>query len=733
MLALRDMLQDYWPMKAAFWGAAGPLLRTWNGGWFGGVSLIGDIIQQPLYLPNLLFRALHVPAWPGIGWYLLIHAFLALGGAALLCRRFASPAAAAIGATVFAVSGFQIANLSNVQWACAASWSPVILWAADRVARRPSLRTSAALALVAPQPLLAGDPQAFLVLCACALAVVLARAPRRSEAARWYGAAMGFAALLALPQALASWQALDDLARAQLMTDQIREQWSLHPARIPEFWVPNLYGPLIRDGFWGTFTVQPPHTRSYVWSLYVGALWPALFGFSLAARRRATLLILLGFAALLALALGPHAFHLYLRLSHLVPTWSYYRYPERLLTIPTLACAAIAALGADAFIAGPPRRRAASVALAAGAALGSLALAAWLAPSAPLRETAARAAVFGSATHVALVAGCGALLAWTRGPALAALLCATIAVDLAAANGGLLGAVTRVPFAEPPRACEMLDRALAGSQRDSFRVFVDQTSFDASSPLPEAVQRDLAPWAWPRWREYQRGKRNVLDLCGFLSAAAYTSLDSKDALTLRAAAGPVRALEALGTRLALGMQGTPITRAGRQVGVDEMLGIEVVELNGAVPRLYRPASVENDTAPAARIRSDGRSLTPALALLASSPSQSHGDAPGARIESFHDAGDSIAAEVQHETGGYWVLADSLDRFWSARIDGRPAPLVRADIAHRALWVPAGRHSLLLEHRPRAALAAFAASLVIALGLLAVAAGLFPRGPADESA
>jgi hypothetical protein len=602
----------------------------------------------------------------------------------------------------------------------------VVLWAADRVARRPSLRTAAALALVAPQPLLAGDPQAFLVLCACALAVVLVRAPRRSEAARWFGAAMFFAALLAVPQALASWQALGDLARAESLTDGIREQWSLHPARILEFWVPNLYGPLTREGFWGAFTVQPPHTRSYVHSLYVGALWPALLGFSLRARRRATLLVLLGFTALVVLALGPYAFHLYVRLSHVVPTWSFYRYPERLLTIPTLACAVIAALGADAFIAGSPRRRATAVALAAGAALGTLALAAWLAPSAPLRETATRAAVLGSATHIALVAASGALLAWTRGSALAALLCATIVVDLAAANGALLGAVPRAPFADPPRACEMLTAVSAGTQRDSFRVFVDQTSFDATSPLPEEVQRDLAPWAWSRWRHYQRGKRNVLDLCGFLSAAAYTSLDSKDALALRAAAGPVRALQALGTRFAVGMQGTPITAVGRRVAADPLLAIEVVELPGTVPRLYRPAKVEGDTAPDARIRSDPRSLTPALALLSSLPLQTQGDAPGARVESFHDEGDAIAAELWHETAGYWVLADSLDRFWSARIDGQPAQLVRADIAHRAVWMPAGRHSLLLEHRPRAALAAFATSLVIALWLLAAVAGLFPR-------
>src|ERR1700731_3895965 len=76
ILAFRDMLQNYWPMKAVFWGSPGPLLLTWNPWFFSGMPLLGDLVQQPLYLPNLAFRALRIPPWPGIAWYLALHGLL---------------------------------------------------------------------------------------------------------------------------------------------------------------------------------------------------------------------------------------------------------------------------------------------------------------------------------------------------------------------------------------------------------------------------------------------------------------------------------------------------------------------------------------------------------------------------------------------------------------------------------------------------------------------------------
>jgi len=725
-LVYRDMLHDYWPMKALFWGAPGGLFRAWNPAWFGGFTLLGDIVQQPLYLPNLLFRALRAPGWPGIAWYLLAHALLALVGTALLCRRLVGPLAAAVGTTVLVLSGFQLANLSNLQWACAASWTPLVLWAADRLARQPGKSEAAALAVLAPQPLLAGDPQAFLVLSAACAALVAVRATDRRAGFAWLAAAFGGASLLAAPQVIATAAALPDLVRKEFITPEMRETWSFHPARVPELWVPRLYGPLHQDGFWGSFTVQGVWSRSYIHSVYVGALWPALAAAALWKRRRAASFALAGLSAVLLLAMGKYAFHLYALLARVVPSWDLYRYPERLLTLPTLAAAVLAALGAEALVALPPRRRAVLTLLAGGAGLLALAVAALAAPGFSFAQDATRLAVLRSAAQIGLVCAAGLAISWLRPSLAIPVLSVVVAADLLAANAELLGAVPRGPFRGPPGACAAIEKAAGSTPRGLFRVFVDQTAFESPDPLPPAVQAELPRWAWPRWREYQRGKRNVLDLCGFLAPAAYTSLNPRSSVQLWRAAGPIRGLQAIATRFAVAMPGSALAATpGVTVRAsDQATGALVLELPDAVPRVFRPTSVEADPRPRARIAQDRRTLTADLALLETA-TRPHQPSPGARLLGFEDGGDTISLTVDHQAPGYWVLADSLDSDWRAEVDGAPSAIVHADLVRRAVWLPAGRHSVVLRCRPVAVPALFWASLVLAAAFAVVA---LPRRP-----
>ena len=67
--------------------------------------------------------------------------------------------------------------------------------------------------------------------------------------------------------------------------------------------------------------------------------------------------------------------------------------------------------------------------------------------------------------------------------------------------------------------------------------------------------------------------------------------------------------------------------------------------------------------------------------------------------------------------GYVVLADAYDPGWRTEVDGRPATLLRANVAFRAVAVPAGRHLVESSYRPRAVslgLAVSAASAALAL-------------------
>jgi uncharacterized membrane protein YfhO len=76
-------------------------------------------------------------------------------------------------------------------------------------------------------------------------------------------------------------------------------------------------------------------------------------------------------------------------------------------------------------------------------------------------------------------------------------------------------------------------------------------------------------------------------------------------------------------------------------------------------------------------------------------------------------------EVQAGRAGYVVLADAFDPGWRATVDGEPAPLLRANVAFRAVAVPAGRHVVEMVYRPRAVILGLALTL-LTLALVAVA-------------
>jgi hypothetical protein len=77
-------------------------------------------------------------------------------------------------------------------------------------------------------------------------------------------------------------------------------------------------------------------------------------------------------------------------------------------------------------------------------------------------------------------------------------------------------------------------------------------------------------------------------------------------------------------------------------------------------------------------------------------------------------------DVRAQGPGVLVLADSWDPGWSARVDERPARVLRVNHAELAVAVPAGTHRVLLRYRPRA-LGAGLALCALGAAVLAAAA------------
>jgi hypothetical protein len=69
--------------------------------------------------------------------------------------------------------------------------------------------------------------------------------------------------------------------------------------------------------------------------------------------------------------------------------------------------------------------------------------------------------------------------------------------------------------------------------------------------------------------------------------------------------------------------------------------------------------------------------------------------------------DRVLLETQTSASGFVVLLDGFDPGWRARLDGEPAPVLRANAVFRAVAVPEGRHRVELVYRPRGLLRAVA--------------------------
>ncbi|HZN03398.1 MAG TPA: YfhO family protein, partial [Candidatus Polarisedimenticolia bacterium] len=96
------------------------------------------------------------------------------------------------------------------------------------------------------------------------------------------------------------------------------------------------------------------------------------------------------------------------------------------------------------------------------------------------------------------------------------------------------------------------------------------------------------------------------------------------------------------------------------------------------------------------------------------------DPPGppdrAEIEVLQDDPERVTIRLVAPRAGHLVVADSDAPGWVARVDGAPAPILRANMLFRAVPVPAGRHTIEMRYRPRSvfagALASFAGAITL---------------------
>jgi hypothetical protein len=658
---------------------------------------------------------LHV-FWPGpaaVSWLLTLHFPLAAVAAHWLARELgASRQAAAVAGALYALGGLALSSLDLYVFLQALALAPLVIGGIRRAAERGGRSIPlGAVFLALSLTTLALE----FVLQAVLLGLLLGWAARPGAPAL-----PRMSATVALGVGLAGFPIavvlglLGQTVRGSGFLPEVALANPLHPASLLQVVVPGLFGSLAHpaESWWGGafFTKGFP----YFLSLYLGPLALALAAAGGPALGRRTRWLMLAAAGLaLWYALGARG-GLAPALASL-PVARWFRFPIKAVLLPHVVVCLLAGLGVDRLRAGASWGRFALA--AAGAMAACLGVAAAAGQGAALRWAGvdpgiarqAGAAIGWSAVTAAAVAALGLLaaaaVAW-RGapPSRAALLLAAVAVADVARAGHGMNPQTTPAFFEALR--EM--KSLRLGHLDGGRVF---SYGPDESP---AFRRFLAAptpargiWSFFVIRQMLAPYSNVLDRVSGPEAKDLTSFvprppelapeDYRPGAVGRilprlrnAAVSRVVSLDPLDhpdlKRLATIPAGAP--------GLD----IRVYEVAAPWPRAYLACRVVTRSSLEDALRQPLQpGFDPVRDVALEGPGHAACEAGSVARGSAVPGEDRY--EVQSDGPGYLVTRDSFAQGWRATVDGRAAPVLRANGKHRAVAVPEGRHVVELRYDP----------------------------------
>jgi hypothetical protein len=725
-----------------------------------GQPLLGDPSAQVLYPTSWL--ALVLAPWTLYTAYAVLHLVLSAVGMTRLARAVGLRQAEAVVAGSAWMLGGPMASLVDLWHHLAgAAWIPWVVLAVHRAARRPSVRLVLLMGICLGLQVLAGSGDMVLLtagVCAAWLAAVWR--PRSSRRAARSAAALALGtALAALPSA-GQWLPALELAsrgvRRELPWEQV-VQWSVPPAGLIRTLVPlDATGRLAYSGA-AQRALFDSDREPFLGSLYVGVVALALAGAALAspARRRVSV-ALAGVLVLAALvAMGPYS-PVHRLVASLVPGVAHVRYPSKAMVAFGFAAALLAGLGAASARSRRGARRVAgalavtgALVLAAGALLFGPAVRWTIERGLLLDRAGAEADAWPLALRLLAGAGLSALagiaLFRDRHPArrtavpVAGLVAVCLLGDLvvvhhdlhATAPPGLLTlrppVLSAVDGRDHARAYVYEYMILEGaSERLLGRAF----PYTIPQPPPGIDPRPTAALAqrlypvppvagtWGIEGSYD------LDLRG-LQPAPQWGLN----LTLRYAEGTpfhsrILRMGAVRTVVSLHEHGFEDLRRGPTFHSLFPEPVRTWAVPGAQPRAYAAGRARAIEGPAAIQALLDPGFDPASEVILSGEGAASAAAAAAggkgKVRIGELVGDRMRLEVELDAPGMVVAVDAWDPGWRAWVDGRPAPVLRANGAFRAVLVPAGRHVVEMRYRPRPVLVGLALS---ALGLLALVVGV----------
>jgi hypothetical protein len=743
ILFQRDIGRQIFPAR---WFLRDALVRgdslLWNPLQGLGLSTLANPLNQLTYPLNAVFFVSSSPHL--ISWWLLLHLVIGGVGMMMLARALGARSAVAtlIAGIAWCFSGFCTAEFTAGLLLVAGAYLPWCGLGFIHLGRvlHSGLKIGAWLGALAQAAipvalaLLTGEVFLAIIAVGFGLAVTLADVePGRVEPAGCIrrarrfllsailsvGLAVGIAAVAILPaQRIAQGNARGDrLARATA------EVGSLHPLRLLELVAPGSMGDPYTDYVAGPWVGERAlDHRPIVYGCYLGASVLVLASFAFARRRRGPLI--LGLVALLGLllALGRHTpVHTVFR--NLIPPLALMRGPEKYLIVTVASSSLLAALGMERLASSAVWLR--SILLAVP--LGVLALFLPFVPAAMARPVRHGAWV-GFAVVLAMAAA--AWLARRRPRLAGALTVAMVTVDLAAAAGPLQN------FG-PSSLLDELAPAAAAIRRDAgVRGLRAPPRVHRSPDVDASIERSAPP------RTVAEVQRNLLrtlidnhaTVYGIGVVPGYDAATPSSLHTLwNAGQGHVAGLLRLaGVEYLISGIGDPSlpTPDGLDAMMDPLPGTRLFRVNRVLPRVYWAGTTRILPDPAAReavfdpeVVAGRRAILaphPEAPMLAADAGPLDRSVGTCEFESFLDA--RIAARCQATRPGVAVFLEQFDAGWSASLDGRPAAVLRVNLAMRGVFLPPGTHQIVLAYQPpgwRMGIALSTISLVLLIVLLVV--------------
>jgi hypothetical protein len=718
-------------------------LRFWNPFTHEGTPVFPPPLAYPLDLLQLLR-----PDEGGISLVLALHVPLAAIAFLLLARELGLPLRAGIvGALAYALGGFLLSCLNLYVFLEAAAWAPAVVLVLHRLrdgGRRDVALASLVVAVALSTTGVEIVAQAFLVGL-----VLAARASRgfwgRAAAAAILGLGTAGATILGV-----AGQTAAESARSAGFSTAVTLSHSIHPLTLLQILIGDFHGDLQRltERWWGMnfFTRGFP----YFLSLYLGPLAVAVAGVGVVTARAPRRLLALALGALVV-ALGS-----WVGLQPIVeaiPLLHQFRYPAKAFFTVHLAAALLVAYGIAALAAGSGWRSLLVLAGALGASLAMLPLvprlfphwtrwfaAGFFPPDHPwplrLEQLATVAADARTGGLLALVAALLALgvLARRLHPGFAATtIVGLVAADLLRCGAALNPMVPPAFFRPSPPTSALLDEI----RGEGGRVFsLDPEASPAYAEARAARGESHELWTFATLLELQVPEFNLEQGIPTAFSLDRTMLTASTRILPPADASP----DAVGR----------VLPRLRRAGVAHVLSLDPLSHPDLEPRAeIAPARIAPLSLHAFRVRdplplrvvaqdvrvvppgaaaeSDPVALAAGTAVVEGAISPTEG-ASGLVVETLETV-DRLDLRVTADRPTVVVVRDAFAPGWTATVNGRPAPVLRADGRHRAVPVPAGESRVRLSYRPPRMLAGVVVTLA---ALLVIAVLAFGRRPTSLS-